>query len=319
MDELLDPRLLRTFRTVARTLSFTRAAEELGYAQSSVTMQIQALEKATGVQLFDRLGRRIALTQSGRQLLSYADRIVQLAEEAFVAVANAVEPSGRLTISTPQTVATYRLPPVFRHYRRLYPNVQFIIHTIPDDRLVEKLGNGSIDVAVTLSEPQTTSHELVTENLIPEELLLLASPDHPLTSQRVVRLAHLEPETFLLTESGCPYRNCLERLLAENGLRLRLPMEFSSIEAIKQCVIAGMGITLLPRVAVQRELQEGQLVPLNWEHTIQISTQLVYHRDKWIFPALEKFLELCRQMIPQSENGNGHLDHMRLPATDQFY
>lgn len=296
MDELLDPRLLRTFRTVARTLSFTKAAEELGYAQSSVTMQIQALERATGVKLFDRLGRKIALTDSGRRLLEYADRIAALSEEAILTLANSDEPSGRLTISTPHSLATYRLPPVFRHYRRQFPNVQLVIQSLPDDHLMDKLGDGRVDVAVMLSEPQA-SHELVVRPLIHETLLLLAAPDHPTASLPKVKLAQIESETLLLTEMGCPYRSSFLKCFTASGLRPKLVMEFSSIEAIKQCAIAGVGITLLPEVAVRREIENGALVALKWDQALQMDTQLVYHKDKWLFPALEKFIDLCEQMI----------------------
>src|SRR5215210_5308545 len=117
----MELRQLETFRAVAGPLSFTRAAVTLGYAQSSVTAQIQALEAELGVALFDRLGRRVALTEAGQRLLEYADRLLSLADEARAAVAEGAEPAGTLTVGAPETVLTYRLPRVLQRYRATFP------------------------------------------------------------------------------------------------------------------------------------------------------------------------------------------------------
>src|SRR5438046_264194 len=110
----MELRQLETFRVVATQLSFTRAAATLDYAQSSVTAQIQSLELELGVRLFDRLGRRVALTDAGERLLEYAERLLSLADEARAALADGAEPAGTLTIGAPETVMTYRLPSVLR-------------------------------------------------------------------------------------------------------------------------------------------------------------------------------------------------------------
>src|SRR4051794_25715284 len=113
----MDLRQLKTFRAVADSLSFTRAADALDYAQSSVTAQIRALEDELGVRLFDRLGRRVALTEAGLRLLAYADKMLDLADEAAHAIAEGDEPSGQLIIAAPETLSTYRLPPLLKQFR----------------------------------------------------------------------------------------------------------------------------------------------------------------------------------------------------------
>src|SRR5215216_4831156 len=125
----MDLRQLKTFQTVAETLSFTRAAELLDYAQSSVTAQVRSLEDELGVRLFDRLGRRVRLTDSGDRLLEYAAKILNLADEARLAVSDSSEPSGQLIVAAPETLSTYRLPPLLKQYRALFPRVQLIMRS----------------------------------------------------------------------------------------------------------------------------------------------------------------------------------------------
>ena len=125
----MDLRQLKTFQVVATALSFTRAAERLDYAQSSVTAQIRALEEELGVPLFDRLGRRVALTDSGARLLEYADKLLSLADEAYLAIAETDEPTGQLVISAPETLSAYRLPPLLKQFRQKFPRVQLILRS----------------------------------------------------------------------------------------------------------------------------------------------------------------------------------------------
>src|SRR5215211_6256009 len=142
----MELRQLETFRTVAAELSFTRAASALDYAQSSVTAQIQALEAELDVRLFDRLGRRVALTDAGTRLLEYAERLLSLAEEARTALADGGEPAGSLTIGAPETIMTYRLPSVLQGFRTRFPRVRLVFRPTPNAELQRAIGDGSLDV-----------------------------------------------------------------------------------------------------------------------------------------------------------------------------
>src|SRR5436305_10504034 len=126
----MELRQLKTFQTVAATLSFTRSAELLDYAQSSVTAQIRSLEDELGVQLFDRLGRHIALTEAGIRLLDYAEKMLSLADEAALAVTDSAEPAGQLVIAAPETLSGYRLPPLLKQFRAKFPRVQLILRSL---------------------------------------------------------------------------------------------------------------------------------------------------------------------------------------------
>jgi DNA-binding transcriptional LysR family regulator len=129
-------------------------------------------------------------------------------------------------------------------------------------------------------------------------VLVVAAPDHPLVQSAQVTPADLEGEPILLTERGCSYRNLFERALAAGGVHPATTMEFASIEAVKQCVAAGVGIAMLPEVVVAREMAQGQLCALRWEQPgFEVYTQMAWHKDRWLSPALSAFLQTSRDVL----------------------
>ncbi len=296
----MESRHLKTFRAVAAGLSFTRASAELGYAQSSVTAHIQALERELGVPLFDRLGRRVALTEAGKLLLEYAGKLVDLEEEARAVVAGDGRPSGTLSICAAETHCTYRLPPVLSGFRARYPDVRLILRPSRsgalDDEMKRSLSEGIVDLAFVMEEPLEYP-DLVVEPLVSEPALIVAPPDHPLAGLPAVGPRDLDGEAVLLTEEGCAYRRLFES--ATRGASSRGPaiLEFSSVEAIRRCCVAGTGIAVLSAISVQEDLRAGRLVTLPWTGPgFGVLTQLVRHKDKWLSPALKAFLEITREL-----------------------
>jgi len=297
----MELRQLTTFRMVATTLSFSRAADALNYVQSSVTAQIQTLEEDLGTRLFDRLGKRVALTDAGTRLLPYAEKILSLAEEARGVVVGGDIPIGTLTITAPESICTYRLPALLRQFHTSFPQVrlQFRPHTVGDLRRC--VSDGEVDVAFMIDEP-LHSTALIIEHMAQEPLLLLASPDHRLAQLPTLSAFDLEGEPFLLTEVGCTYRNTLERAFNEAGIHPSTNLEFSSVETIKQCAIAAMGLTFLPAITVRQEIEDGKLVVLHWEkHSFNVLTQMIWHKDKWLSPALQAFLTVAREALQPTE------------------
>jgi DNA-binding transcriptional LysR family regulator len=293
----MELRQLQTFLKVAEHLNFTRASEALNYAQSSVTAHVAALEAELGVLLFERLGKRIVLTEAGIRLRTYADQLLRLADEAATAVRAFEEPAGTLVIGTPESLCTYRLPMVLRAFRQRHPNVQIVFKPGICTELKRDISEGLLDLSFVLEEAQE-GPPLEFEPLIPEELLLLAAPDHPLAARPELTPQDLEGETLLVTEPYCTYRTLWERQLMVAKVRPATVMEFASVEAIKQCTMEGIGITVLPAVAVQAELRQGRLrvLPWSWDG-VQMITQMVWHRDKWQSPALQAFLAITRQTL----------------------
>ena len=197
----MEHKQLRTIRTVARTLSFTRAASELGYVQSNVTAHVKALERELGVPLFHRLGRTVVLTDAGRILLRYAERLLDLEEEARAAVAGDSEPAGTLVVGASPSLSAYRLPRLLRSFGSRFSCVRLSFRPTPHAELEGRVADGSLDVAFLLERP-VRSASLRAEALAEEPLLVLAPPDHPLAGSPWVDPADLRGKQILLTEPG---------------------------------------------------------------------------------------------------------------------
>lgn len=294
----MDPKQLRTFLTAAETLNFTKTASILNFAQSSVTAQIKSLEENLGKPLFERLGKRLILTEAGQSFRVYAEKMVKLSEEAKTAISGEKEPSGTLIIGAQESQCTYRLPPVLTEFKRLYPKVELIFKPAHSDELArEQLMKGMLDVAFIMDVPKP-EEALIIEVLLKEEIKLVTSPDHPLAKKADVFLKDIEHETLLLTETGCSYRDLLEQSCQNAQVYPVNKIEFGSIEAIKQCVTAGLGIGALPTMVVEEDLKKKKIVELNWKSDIPpIFTQIAWHKDKWLSPPLESFIELTKKIL----------------------
>jgi DNA-binding transcriptional LysR family regulator len=297
---MLDLRQIRAFSTVVREGSFTRAAGVLHYAQSSVTAQVQALEQQLGVPLLDRLPGRVELTSAGEVLLGYADRLLALAEEACASVHNDSEPAGTLTLSAAESVLTYRLPRLLRAFQDRYAKVKIELHAPGMSEFGPPIGMG-VDIAISINEPIQEPH-LVVEALRAEPVVAVVAREHALTGRARVTPHEIVAEQLLLTEHSCSYRALFERTLAAAGARATRSLEFASVEAIKQCARARMGIAVLPEMVVADGLRAGELVALPWPRTqLKVYTQLVRRRDKWVSPAMQAFWDMAVRMVREEE------------------
>jgi DNA-binding transcriptional LysR family regulator len=297
----MEVRQLQIFRTLAEELNFTRTAEKVHTVQSNVTAQIKALEEELGSPLFDRLGRRVALTDAGRNFLPFANQALAAMEQGQRAVQSGAEPSGPLRIGAPESVLTYRLPPVLRAYRRRFPHVELTFRPYSDATLALKLEAGKFDMAIHMSDILPAA-SIQSMRLRTERVFLLAEANHPLASRATVKPADLAGQSLLLTEAGCGYREKLDKALALKNIRPGNVTEFSSVEAIKQCVAVGMGLGLLPAIVVARELRQRQFKALHWAGpSLDISTHVLWHKDKWISPAMAAFISLVKEKLEDSE------------------
>ncbi|HBW34965.1 LysR family transcriptional regulator [Desulfosporosinus sp. BICA1-9] len=286
----MELRQLFTFIAVVKVGGFTRAANLLGYAQSSVTAQIQALEAELETPLFDRLGKKNILTDAGQRLLPYAQEITKMHNLALDAMRSDTAISGTLTIGAPESLAAFRLPEIIREYKNRYPDVKIILKPGVCWELHDLIRSGELDLAFLL-QPETEDRDLYIETLVHEKMALVSPPGHPLVPYEYVEPTHLKDETILHTEPGCTYRTLFEQHLNSHGIFPNPDLEFWSIEAIKNCVMSGLGLSFLPLITVQNEVREGKLMLLAWDDRQQrLATQIAYHRKKWISPALREFL-----------------------------
>jgi DNA-binding transcriptional LysR family regulator len=302
----MEVRQLQIFRTLAEELNFTRTAERVHTVQSNVTAQIKALEEELGVPLFDRLGRRVALTDAGRRFHPFAEQALAAMEQGQRAIQNGTEASGPLRIASPETLLTYRLPQIMRTFRRRFSRVELQFRPYSEETVTSELENGKLDLVIhmcdTVSNPSHTSFRLHTERIF-----LVADAGHPLAKRRAVKPEDLSGQRLLLTEAGCGYRAKLDRVLALQSVRPGNITEFSSVEAMKQCVHAKMGLALLPAVVVARELRQNQFKALRWAGpSLDITAHAIWHKDKWVSPPMAAFLDLVKEHLLNSESSNGH-------------
>jgi DNA-binding transcriptional LysR family regulator len=293
----MELRQLKTFRTIATLGSFNQAAEVLDYAQSTVSEQIKALETDLNVRLFNRAGKQVALTGAGELMLQYAQKMLNLEEEIRSEVSGREEVRGSLSIRIPETVSIYYLPPILKNFRQRFPKVDLSFTNCAYFSLPEELRSGIINLAFLITDTFRAT-DLETEELLDMPLTLVTYPDHPLASKRPITIHDLKSEPLLVPTSDCSYVQMLEKMLAEEKVELSIVLRFNCIEAIKQNVMLGAGVAVLPHVAVKRELAAGQLVELPWPgRPLRANLLMIWQKNKWLPPILEAFMEMTREAI----------------------
>lgn len=293
----MELRDLRTFAVVAKLLSFHRAGAELHAAQSTVSARIAALEADLGLRLFERLGRRVALTEAGERLRAYAAKLVDLEDEARAWVAGASEARGSLSVRVPESLCAWRMGPVIRAFRERFPLVSLSFTACAHDGLDKDLRQGITDLAFLMAEG-VDARDLVVEALGVERLMLVAAPGHRLAGRSGVGPADLAGETLVLSRADCSYRRMFEGLLDERGVARAAGLEFASAAALRGCVMGGVGVSLLPELAVRQDIADGRLAALPWaDGPLETAVLMLRHKDKWLSPPLVAFMDLARAQL----------------------
>jgi DNA-binding transcriptional LysR family regulator len=287
----VDIQYFITFREVARCLNFTRAAERLGYAQPTITVQIQKIEIEFNIQLFERIGKSLKLTAEGTKLLQYADRIVDAFREAGESFTAAAPMD--IKIGTIETLAAYYLPPYLQAYRKDNKNNNMTILPSQQEIIIEKLKQGALDFGIILDSP-FSDPELRTITIRKEELVVICPPGHPFEHLKEITFQEMQDSSLILTEKGCTYGTALERALNNGHISYQVISELGSIGAIKQCVIYGLGASMIPRITVLEEIKQGLLVaiPLKEGLLPPFYTQIIISMNKHLPPALEALITI---------------------------
>ncbi|WP_010233782.1 LysR family transcriptional regulator [Clostridium arbusti] len=286
----MEIRNLITFSKITHVKSFIKAAKELGYAQSTITTQIQLLEQELGVKLFERVGKNMKLTSKGSTFLEYAEKIINLTKEAKEAVIDTEVPQGTLKIGVVESLCTMKLPEILESYHLKYPEVEIIIKIGTCSDLHNMLKDNLVDLVLILGEPINDS-DLISCMSYKEDMALLASPLNMLINKKNLTLKDISDEPLILTENGCSYRNVFISMFYKEGLQPYLSLEVGSIETIKTFVMSNLGITLLPVMTVKNELSQKKLVTLDLINCeFNMTTQLLYHKNKWVTAAMKAFI-----------------------------
>jgi DNA-binding transcriptional LysR family regulator len=297
--KVMDLQQLTTFRTIATLGSFSQAAEIMGYAQSTVSEHIRNLERELETRLFKRAGsKRVVLTTAGEVLLNYAKKMSNLEDEIKSEVKRPEEPHGTLSIRIPETVSTHYLPPILSRFHRRFPRINLGFMNCIYFDLSEELKAGVVDLGFLITDTFQTP-ELACEALRPVSLVMVTHPAHPLTGGSSVDLSLLKGETLIAPANDCSYVSMLDRVLTEQKVKLNRVWRFNSSGAIKQVVMSGIGVAVLPEIAVQKEVAEGGLVILPWHESGLISANLlmIWQKNKWMSPVLQTFMDMVREEL----------------------
>lgn len=281
---------LRIFQAVASEGSITKAAQLLGYVQSNVTARVQQLERELNTQLFYRQ-RGMLLTPAGEKLLSYAEQIIHLLDEAHKALNDSTEPTGRLMLGATHTSSAMYLPSILANYFKLYPKVELSLMTDYSGELVEKVRHFQLHGALVKLEQNDDS--LVQELVFEEQLVLISAPE----MKEIQEVCH---QPFLMNTKGCPHRDQLETWLKTIGIDNIRYLEFNHPDAIIQGVISRLGASLVPKSSIQSHERKGLV--RSFEIPEQYSTARTYfirHKDSLMTSTLSKFIEMLKESSRQ--------------------
>lgn len=292
---------LRTFVMVAACGSFTQVARELDISQPAVTTQVQALERELGVRLLERLPRRVLLTAAGEVLLDYAHRLLNLEAEAQRALAEACgRQESYLHIGASPTIGDYILPHILDEFRRVYSSVHVIAEIKPTYEVVQAIHDHVYNLG--LIEAAVDTDDLEMEPFLQDELVLVVPAHHPWAGRPVVESTELVNEPWITREPGSGTRAWIEESLHSLGVVVAPVLELGGIEAIKNSVAAGMGISILSRSAVQLEMKSGILVVVKVRGMNLVrSFYCIYQRQRYLSPVLKSFLALVKNTHSEVE------------------
>gem|GEM_PF-78293 len=283
---------LRSFRAVAEEGGFSRAAEALFLTQSTISMQVAALERELGVRLFERLGRRVVLTHAGDAMLGYAVRILSQVDESRRTMTSfrGLE-AGELVVGASLTIGSYLVPELFGLFHRQHPGIRLLLEIAPTPRQVGQIASGKLDLG--LVEGPIHGPEFMVEPFRTDQLALIVPPGHRWAARESVAAGELEGEPFLEREPTSGTREIVQGRLAALGIRLTPVLEMGSPEALKRAVRAGLGVAIVSSATVELELKAGLLIALPVTG-VELSRPfyIVIHRDRYISAPLSAFVDL---------------------------
>lgn len=292
----MDFKNLKTFLYVAELSSFTRAGELLGYSQPTISFQIRQLERELDTQLFERINHTVVLTSKGREVMQYAKQINKLAQELEQTLHAPSEVTGSVRLATADSLCPLLLGEHYADFRRQHPKIQLKIITAGTEEMSRLLNHNEVDLVLTLD-----NHIYHAEYIIAHEEQIsthfIAGKNHPLLKKEHLTIEDLLNEPFFLTEKGMSYRRMLDETLAARSMELLPVLETGNTEHICRLVADDLGLSFLPDFTCTQAVADKTIcyLPVN-DISIQVWRQLIYHRDKWVSPAMQVVIEYCQSL-----------------------
>ena len=283
----MDLQGLNIFVQVAELGSFTKAGERLGFSQATISFQTKQLEKELGVQLFDRIGHTIKITDAGRHALNYAQKICNMSNEMLMGRTDGGSISGVVRLAMADSLCAPMIENWFVKFKHDYPNIDLNIKTAGTGDLFQMIDRNDTDIVCTLdSHIYDTNYIIISEEKI--GVHFIASKNSYLAKCETVKIEDIVKMPFLLTEKGMSYRRILDEELAKKSLEIKPALEISSADIICRLVAQNAGLSFLPDYVTEKSVQKGEIVRLPVEDiNINVWKQLIHHKDKWISEAMQ--------------------------------
>src|SRR5216683_3785521 len=298
----MDLSQLEVFLTVARERQFSRAAEKLYRTQSAVSQTIRKLEEQIGEPLFDRSSREGVLTDAGRVLQEYAEKLLNLRNDAQEALVELRElHAGKLAIAANEFTALYLLP-VLGEFRRLHPMIKIVVQRALGSHIPDDVLRHNSELGVLTYDPQEP--QLCSTVVYLDELIFVVPPSHPLARAQQVSIRQLGAESFVAHIVSSPYREKVIQAFKRHKTPLHMDIELPTLQAIKRFVAAGNGVALVPEISVENELTRGELVrvPVR-ELRLQRKLRLIYRKEASLSHAARAFLKVA-EAVAQERAGH---------------
>ena len=297
----MDLKFLNTFIQVAELGSFTKAGERLGYAQPTISFQIKQLEQELGIQLFDRIGHTVRLTDKGRDVLTRAQQIWHMCGEMVSESNSPGEHRGCIRLATSDSLCAPLIGGGLAALREKYPGISLQVTTAGTGKLFDMLDHNEVDIVCTLD-----SHIYNTNYIIAEEeqvgVHMICSVNNPLAKEEEPTLEQLLPQPFLLTEKGMSYRRLLDEMLAQYSLEVTPVLENGRADILCDLVEQNMGVSFLPDFVTEAAVRRGTVKRLRVAgFAPELWKQLLYHRDKWVSPQMKVVMEQLTSVLLASE------------------
>lgn len=296
----MEFRELKTFQVAAIMLSFSKEAEALNYAQSTVSSQIQSLENSLGETLFDRAGNKITLTKAGVKLLEYTRPLIDLEKEILCNFKSLNSSNENLVIKAPHSVSTYFLPSIMKEFQLMFPNIGFDLDGCLSYNMNDIFNAGLIDLAFLFTD-EFSDKLLHVEELAKVELVFVSNPRDDVYNGTINSVSDFNDKILLFAKSDCNYRKILEKMLADANITLKKKIEINNPEAVKQLLmLGGNGVALLPKVTIAKELADNSLKCLKWNGPdFNIKLYMVWNKENKQSDAAQAFIHTVRNSFKQ--------------------
>lgn len=293
----MDTKNLSTLMTIIETGSFQKAATQLNYAPSTVTSQMRQLEEELAIKLFEKVGRRMKLTQAGKDIMPHIEAILQNAEQISNYKKDMSQITGTLRLVAPDSIFIYVMQPIIKAILHDSPHIKLIINSLPSDDINQAIVNGSADIGIDCDKgnfPDSVLHPASK----PFQACLIGSPFLSPKELDFTSPHQRKPISIIYNEPNANYQKEIDRYFAKKDIILNPAMKLQSIEAVKKSVMNNFGIACVPSFSVEEELRAGSLIQLKTELDDKIYPAVcVFHRNKWISPQMELAFKILHEQL----------------------